>query len=302
MSVGMLVLGCLLPIPVSVYLIIIVMLKARKNYIQSRQIENRNIHVALHHLTQFLWHVDIPNRSSNSSSNVATETGDSIGVCPERDELSRSSLTFSEAIGVREKNVQNPKTSNDTENISDPTDIKCKLKIEKSPNDIKCTKYNKSEEVVFHILLKHYRPLHFFGLSMTWLGVHKLYRVALVASYTYIMEPLPRLSTMKVMVIAMLLATGAFKPYDDDKGNKAANLSYIASIFIAIINFSRAWLNATNYEATSDSVATTTLQYFDLCENILVSWLPVTALVIWTFYFLGEWLYSKFKNRKKSKQ
>ena len=176
------------------------------------------------------------------------------------------------------------------------------MNIKKTPNNIKCTKYNKSEEVVFHILLKHYRTLHFFGLTMTWLGVHKLYRVALVASYTYIKEPLPRLSTMTVLVIAMLLATGAVKPYTDDKANKAANLSYIASIFIAIINVSRAWLNATNYETTSDSVATTTLQYFDLCENMLVSWLPVIALVIWTIYFLGEWLYSKFKNRKKSKQ
>ena len=85
MSVVMLILACLLPIPVLVYLIIILILKARKNYIQSRQIENRNIHVALHHLTQFLWHVDIPNRNSTSSSSVATETGDSIGVCPKRD-------------------------------------------------------------------------------------------------------------------------------------------------------------------------------------------------------------------------
>ena len=180
--------------------------------------------------------------------------------------------------------------------------MKCKLNMDKLPNDLKCPKYNNTEEVVSHILLKHYRPLHFFGLSMTWLGVHKLYRVALVACYTYIKEPLPRLSTMTVLVIAMMLASSAFKPYSDDKANKAANLSYIASIFIAIINVSKSWLNATNYEANSDSIAKTTLQYFDLCESILVSWLPVIAILIWMIYFLGEYLYSKLKKRKKSKQ
>ena len=302
MSVGMLILACLLPIPVLVYLIIVAIVKARKNYIQSTQIEKRNIHVALHHMIQFLWYVDISNKSSTSSSNEASETADLIVVRPDSDELTGSSSIFSDTNRVCEKKVRYAKTSNETKNNLDSTDMKCKLNMDKLPNDLKCPKYNNTQEVVSHILLKHYRPLHFFGLSMTWLGVHKLYRVALVACYTYIKEPLPRLSTMAVLAIAMMLASSAFKPYSDDKANKAANLSYIASIFIAIINVSKSWLNATNYEANSDSIETTTLQYFDLCESILVSWLPVIAILIWMIYFLGEYLYSKLKKRKKSKQ
>ena len=106
---------------------------------------------------------------------------------------------------------------------------------------------------------------------------------------------------MTVLVIAMLLATGGFKPYNDDKANKTAIISYIASIFIAIINVSKSWLNTTNYEATSDSVATTTLQYFDLCENILLSWLPVVAIAVWMIYCIGKWCYSKLEKRNRSK-
>ena len=298
MSVEMLILACLLPIPVFFYQIIVAIVKARKSYVQSREVQDRNMHEALHHIMHFLWHVHTPHGSTTSMPNVGFKTTKSTFIFHDGDKISHvqkqtdSVLTSSGRNENCEKEFRCRKLANDKENTSNPMVTKCKLK---------CLESTKCEKVVTHILLKHYRTLHFFGVSMTWLGVHKLYRMALVACYTYIKEPLPRLSTMTVLVIAMLLATGGFKPYNDDKANKTAIISYIASIFIAIINVSKSWLNTTHYEATSDSVATTTLQYFDLCENILLSWLPVVAIVMWIIYFIGKWFYSKFEKRNRSK-
>ena len=299
MSVQMLILACLLPIPVLFHQIIAAIVKARKNYVQSREVQDRNISEALHPMMHFLWHVHTPHGNRSSLPNVGSETAKSTVVLCDDDNISHvekqidCSLPSSGRNGEYEKEIRNRKTANNKESMSNPIDPKCKLK---------CPKSTKCERVVVQILLKHYRTLHFFGVSMTWLGVHKLYRVALVACYTYIKEPLPRLSTMTVLVMAMLLATGGFKPYNDDKANKTAIISYIASIFIAIINVSKSWLNTTNYEAISDSVAIITLYYFDLCENMLLSWLPVVAIVMWIVYFIGKWLYSKFEKRNKSRQ
>lgn len=47
-----------------------------------------------------------------------------------------------------------------------------------------------SEEVVLTTLLKHYKCLDIFGIPLTWLGVHKFYRVILVACNTYISRPI----------------------------------------------------------------------------------------------------------------
>ena len=299
MSVQMLILACLLPIPVLFHQIIAAIVKARKNYVQSREVQDRNISEALHHMMHFLWHVHTPHGNRSSLPNVGSETAKSTVVLCDGDNISHvekqidCSFPSLRRNGEYENEIKNRKIANNKESMSNPIDPKCKLK---------CPKSTKCERVVAQILLKHYRTLHFFGISMTWLGVHKLYRVALVACYTYIKEPLPRLSTMTVLVMAMLLATCGFKPCNDDKANKTAIISYVASIFIAIINVSKSWLKTTNYEATSGSVATITLQYFDLCENMLLSWLPVVGIVMWIVYFIGKWFYTKFEKRNKSRQ
>ena len=46
---------------------------------------------------------------------------------------------------------------------------------------------------ILHTLLEHYKSLCICGVKFTWLGIHKLYRVALIACNTYITEHLPRL-------------------------------------------------------------------------------------------------------------
>ena len=55
-------------------------------------------------------------------------------------------------------------------------------------NSIKSTEESCEEEIV-ECLLKHYKYLSVFGIRFTWLGVHKIYRVALVACRTFITEP-----------------------------------------------------------------------------------------------------------------
>ena len=121
--------------------------------------------------------------------------------------------------------------------------------------------------------------------------------MALVGCYTYIKEPLPRLSAMTILVMAMGLATMGIKPYNDDKANKTASFSYIASILIAIINVRKSSLITANYR-TSSATVTTTLQYFDLCENILLTWLPVVAIGIWILYSLWQQCCAKDKKKK----
>ena len=54
-------------------------------------------------------------------------------------------------------------------------------------------KVGSCEEVIVECLLKHYKCLSFLSVRFTWLGIHKIYRVALVACRTFITEPVKRL-------------------------------------------------------------------------------------------------------------
>ena len=261
MSVVMLIVACIFPVPVLLYLIIMVLIRARKSYVQVNETQNKSISMAFNQVMQLIWHITIPHRES---SNVfKSNTSKSIN------------LEHSDTISVQEK-INNGMLSSE--------------RIENS----------KSEDVVSYILLTHYRPINCLGIPMTWLGVHKLYRMGLVACFTYIQEPLPRLSAMTVLVMVMGLATLGIKPYNDKQANKAANLSFIASILIAIINISKSSLITANYKISSAAV-TTTLHYFDLCENILLTWLPVVAIVICILYSLWQRLLLKYLKKKNSK-
>ena len=54
------------------------------------------------------------------------------------------------------------------------------------------SKFNDSREAITHTLLKHYRCLNVLGVRFTWLGVHKLYRIGLVACNAYITDPMKK--------------------------------------------------------------------------------------------------------------
>ena len=54
-------------------------------------------------------------------------------------------------------------------------------------------------------LVDHYKILKMFGYKFTWLAVHKLYRLMLVASNTYVTEPLLRLIIMTSLLVFMTI-------------------------------------------------------------------------------------------------
>ena len=70
-----------------------------------------------------------------------------------------------------------------------------------------------TREGIIHTLLEHYKTIKLFGISFTWLGVHKIYRMILVACNTYISDSLIRLSTMTGVLLCLALLNSSLKPY-----------------------------------------------------------------------------------------
>ena len=84
---------------------------------------------------------------------------------------------------------------------------------------VRTVSYSKSEIEILTALLEHYRELNLFGVRFTWLCIHKLYRVALVACNTFITEPISRLCLMTLVLIIVATINTFVKPYNDNKAN-----------------------------------------------------------------------------------
>ena len=143
--------------------------------------------------------------------------------------------------------------------------------------------HSKNEEAILDTLLKHYKCLQVRGIRFTWLGIHQAYRVILVVCNTYITEPLPKLWAMTTALMLTAVANTFMKPYQDEKANKTAILSYAANLCIAMINIGKIFL-ATFSCKRNCSVVDTLLWYFSLCEKILLIYLPLVAFVVWVIY------------------
>ena len=117
--------------------------------------------------------------------------------------------------------------------VSSQGTISSELKSEKAKIKYK---FNNSREAITYTLLKDYRPLSVFSVQFTWLGIHKIYRVGLVACSTYITDPWSRLCTMTIILLIMSVATGFIQPYENRTTNKVAILSYVANACIAVVN------------------------------------------------------------------
>ena len=153
----------------------------------------------------------------------------------------------------------------------------------RNPVCVSSVKYTRNEEAILDALLKHYKCLQVRGIRFTWLGIHQAYRVILVVCNTYITEPLPKLWAMTTALMLIAVANTFMKPYQDDKANKTAILSYAANLCIAMINIFKTGLVTFSCK-TNCSVVDTLLWYFSLCEKILLIYLPVGALVVWVIY------------------
>ena len=137
----------------------------------------------------------------------------------------------------------------------------------------KC-KFNDSREAISYVMLKHYRPLTICGIRFTWLGIHKLYRVILVACNTYITDPLNKLCMMSVVLAVISVANTTARPYKESNTNKVASISYMANICIASLNlFKTGLVKFGCHTNCSDTEAV--ISYLDEVENVLLIYAPV---------------------------
>ena len=134
--------------------------------------------------------------------------------------------------------------------------------------------YTDSEEVIMAILLDHYKELNMFGLKFTWLCIHKLYRLILVACSTFITEPIYKLITMTSVLLLIAILNPLIKPYSDKKANLTATFSYGANLLLAMLNLLKAVVISFGVRSNF-SLLTKVLWYFDLVENILLTYIPL---------------------------
>ncbi len=155
------------------------------------------------------------------------------------------------------------------------------------------------EEVILHTLLRHYNCLKLFGISFTWLGVHQLYRVFLVACRTYISEPVSRVYVMTSVLLVVTIANIFLRPYKESKANKTATISYAATLCIAVINIGRAYSESFGCESNCVLKAAV-MENLEIYENILMIYVPISAIAVW-FLITGIGKIKKKKSHKERK-
>ena len=136
------------------------------------------------------------------------------------------------------------------------------------------------KEAIAECLLKHYKCLRLFGIRFTWLGVHKIYRVTLVACSTFITIPISRLYAMGALVMTMAAANAIIQPYKDQTANRTATLSYMANLCIATLSLVKVHLVAFGCD-TSCQYRDTVVQYMNTFEDILLLYAPIAVIVLW---------------------
>ena len=116
---------------------------------------------------------------------------------------------------------------------------------------------------------------------MTWIGSQQLYRIALVWCHTYVKEPLPILCSMTILSIVIAFTTVFVRPYNKNPANNASILSCAGTVCIAVVNLTKAEILSVNHHLVLNIIG-----YMDVCENILLTWLPVAEISLWVFYVL----------------
>ena len=175
-------------------------------------------------------------------------------------------------------------SSNDRKNI----EIETRLSVDLPVIPVKTMSYSKSEIEILNVLLEHYKELNLLGMRFTWLCIHKLYRIALVACNTFITEPISRLCLMTlVLIIVATIANTFVKPYNDYKANLTASFSYAANLCLAMLNIFKTAL--VTFDCKSNcSFQRTVLLYFDLTENALISYIPCVFIAAWFVFFMVQ--------------
>ena len=165
-------------------------------------------------------------------------------------------------------------------------------------NENKIHKINSCEEMIEESLLKHYKGLRLFGIIFTWLGVHKIYRVILVACRAFINEPITRLYIMSALVMMMAALNAFIKPYKEQTANKTTTISYIANLCIAVLNLVKAHLVAYGCDTSCDH-RDTLVSYMGKIEDILLLYVPIVAMGLWVLHTGLQKCLKKCRKQKK---
>ena len=125
-----------------------------------------------------------------------------------------------------------------------------------------------------------------FRFQFTWLSVHKLYRVVLVACSTYITDPLVKLCSLSVVLIAMSVGNTMCKPYKDRTANNVAILSYVVTICIAFISVMKTMLVTFDCKVNCGLQKDTVLWYLDNVEKVLLLYILLGVIPLGLLYML----------------
>ena len=179
-------------------------------------------------------------------------------------------------------------------NEVDVNEIGSDIETDKVKVETKDSEKVSSKKAIEDTLRKHYKCLSFFGIRFTWLGIHMLYRLALVACRTFITEPVTRLYPMSALVLTMAVANAFIKPYKDQRANITATFSYIANLCIAGLNLVKA-----NYVTfgcdTNCQFRDKVIQYMDTFDNVLLLYAPIAAIGLFVLYTVVQKILPKRK-------
>ena len=153
-----------------------------------------------------------------------------------------------------------------------------------------------SKEAITETLLKHYKTVKLFRISFNWLGIHKIYRMILVACNTYISDSVVKLCTMTSFLLGIMLLHYLLKLYRKRPANVTAAFSYVANCGIAIINLVKAGWSDYGCQ-TNSSNKSKVLEYFETVEQILLVYVPITSVCLWFLSTLLQKMCKKIKER-----
>ena len=144
-------------------------------------------------------------------------------------------------------------------------------------------------------MLDHYKTLKLFGFRFTWLAIHKMYRIALVACNTYLTDPLVRLFSMTILLIFIFAINSFIKPYKKNETNAISTLSYLFNTLIAIFNICKACLERFSCK-TNCSSRSVFINYVEVIENVLLVYVPISIISL----FMIIAVLKKCKKKDKS--
>ena len=144
-------------------------------------------------------------------------------------------------------------------------------------------------------MLNHYKTLKLFGFRFTWLAIHKMYRIALVACNTYLTDPLVRLLSMTILLIFIFAINSFIKPYKKNETNAISTLSYLLNTIIAIFNVCKAGLERFSCK-TNCSSRSVFINHVQFLENALLVYVPIGIISL----FMIVAILKKCKKKDKS--